>query len=402
MKVPPFLSTKDKILEANEYTRDLDTAFAKVRETLQKSQERQKKAAYCHQRDLKLKENDWITEQINDISFRLRLPDTWKIHNFPELDLAHKVTKKAPKVPALGIVGRLYAAEPLNACQPVKSMNSNDISGFLLLERGDCSFVTKVKHAQAAGYTAAIVYNDEDGDLITMSGTETGIAIYAVFVTKKAGEILQSSVDKSDSRCYILPMFENAAKSFVAIIFLSFLTVFAILSTLFFARRHRYHRAIAETQARGMAWKDVKALTVVLYGNGSEEFTTTCAICLEDYKQGERLRVLPCGHEFHVTCIDQWLTTQRCFCPVCKTDARSKSSRKVPSEHTPLLASYTPNFNAMLSAETSSDNEQFVPIRPATCMPESFAASATPCSCSPSSRMLASDTQEVAILVSSD
>ncbi|MCO5577860.1 hypothetical protein L7F22_031695 [Adiantum nelumboides] len=113
MKVPPFLSSKDKIFEADEYTRDLDTAFAKVRETLQKSQERQKKAADRHRRDLKLKENDWvllrfekarlrkkkgkerlypklsmqyygpfqITERINDVSFRLRLPDTWKIHN---------------------------------------------------------------------------------------------------------------------------------------------------------------------------------------------------------------------------------------------------------------------------------------------------------------------------------
>ncbi|MCO5563525.1 hypothetical protein L7F22_017169 [Adiantum nelumboides] len=45
MKVPPFLSTKDKIFEADEYTRDLDTAFAKVRETLQKSQEQQKKGS---------------------------------------------------------------------------------------------------------------------------------------------------------------------------------------------------------------------------------------------------------------------------------------------------------------------------------------------------------------------
>ncbi|MCO5577144.1 hypothetical protein L7F22_030967 [Adiantum nelumboides] len=58
MKVPPFLSTKDKIFEAEEYTRDLDTAFAKVRETLQKSQERQKKAVDRHRRDLTLKEND--------------------------------------------------------------------------------------------------------------------------------------------------------------------------------------------------------------------------------------------------------------------------------------------------------------------------------------------------------
>ncbi|MCO5606549.1 hypothetical protein L7F22_060737 [Adiantum nelumboides] len=60
MKVPPFLSTKHKIFEADEYTRDLDMAFAKVSETLQKSQERQKKAAYRHRRDLKLKENDWV------------------------------------------------------------------------------------------------------------------------------------------------------------------------------------------------------------------------------------------------------------------------------------------------------------------------------------------------------
>ncbi|MCO5586250.1 hypothetical protein L7F22_040189 [Adiantum nelumboides] len=60
MKVSPFLSTKDKIFEADEYTRGLDMAFAKVRETLQKSQERQKKAADRHRRDLKLKENDWV------------------------------------------------------------------------------------------------------------------------------------------------------------------------------------------------------------------------------------------------------------------------------------------------------------------------------------------------------
>ncbi|MCO5599008.1 hypothetical protein L7F22_053107 [Adiantum nelumboides] len=60
MKVPLFLSMKDKIFVADEYTRDLEMAFAKVLDSLQKSQERQKKAADCHRHDLKLKENDWV------------------------------------------------------------------------------------------------------------------------------------------------------------------------------------------------------------------------------------------------------------------------------------------------------------------------------------------------------
>ncbi|MCO5613023.1 hypothetical protein L7F22_067297 [Adiantum nelumboides] len=72
MKVPPFLSTKDKIFEADEYTRDLDTAFAKVRETLQKSQERQKKAADRHRCDLKLKENDWVLLSFEKARLRKR------------------------------------------------------------------------------------------------------------------------------------------------------------------------------------------------------------------------------------------------------------------------------------------------------------------------------------------
>jgi E3 ubiquitin-protein ligase RNF13 len=42
--------------------------------------------------------------------------------------------------------------------------------------------------------------------------------------------------------------------------------------------------------------------------------------------------------EFHLDCIDQWLTTRRAFCPVCKRDAQSKTCEPIPIETTPLLA----------------------------------------------------------------
>jgi hypothetical protein len=32
----------------------------------------------------------------------------------------------------------------------------------------------------------------------------------------------------------------------------------------------------------------------------------TCTFCISDYENLDKLRVLPCGHKFHVECIDKW------------------------------------------------------------------------------------------------
>jgi len=44
-----------------------------------------------------------------------------------------------------------------------------------------------------------------------------------------------------------------------------------------------------------------------------------CIICLDVYVPGERIRLLPCVHRFHVDCIDQWLK-KHTTCPLCKLD----------------------------------------------------------------------------------
>lgn len=42
-----------------------------------------------------------------------------------------------------------------------------------------------------------------------------------------------------------------------------------------------------------------------------------CAICLDGYEQQNRVRVLACGHCYHVHCIDVWLR-KRATCPMCQ------------------------------------------------------------------------------------
>ena len=53
------------------------------------------------------------------------------------------------------------------------------------------------------------------------------------------------------------------------------------------------------------------------YDVDSSANSISCSVCLEGISVGERARILPCMHQFHVDCIDTWLK-MHASCPVCK------------------------------------------------------------------------------------
>ena len=44
-----------------------------------------------------------------------------------------------------------------------------------------------------------------------------------------------------------------------------------------------------------------------------------CIICMEEFQEKEKVKVLPCAHIFHINCIKQWLLKQK-SCPFCKSE----------------------------------------------------------------------------------
>lgn len=52
----------------------------------------------------------------------------------------------------------------------------------------------------------------------------------------------------------------------------------------------------------------------------TDEDDGLCAICLEEFEEGQEVRPLACRHLYHRSCIDPWLQSSSNCCPLCKRE----------------------------------------------------------------------------------
>lgn len=263
-------------------------------------------------------------------------------------------------IPEDGLLGFLMTADPIHACKPIKPPpqvpdDRPDLESFrwiALIRRSnsnlreeECTFQEKVKYAMDANYSAAIIFNYKDDELIPMGGDNDDI-IPSVFVGHSDGEKLRSHYTyNSEGGKYVVRMTDNAPFDINA-----YLLPFAIVVGICFVimlgimifkciqdrRRERRHR---------LPKSSLKKIPTKKFVAGMESQYETCCICLDDYEPGDKLRILPCDHAYHVKCIDPWLLKNKRVCPQCRKKVfasgevpPSDSESETEDERAPLLA----------------------------------------------------------------
>ncbi|KAJ3080940.1 hypothetical protein HDU99_007000 [Rhizoclosmatium hyalinum] len=181
--------------------------------------------------------------------------------------------------------------------------------------RGNCAFADKVFAMQQLG-AAAVVVGDGDGgasQLLTMVAPEFDppqIEIPSVFVSYASYRRIVDDVVSAEKDAPLvieLTPSDWLTKLYLILVFL-FAPLMASLAYYLVHVLQMIQRHFNNMQAKRIVYTLPTRLfkgSIDSESNssvGSDE--TACCICLEEYRTGDLLRILPCHHEFHPGCVD--------------------------------------------------------------------------------------------------
>eukprot|EP01084_Bolivina_argentea_P313383 542699_1 len=277
--------------------------------------------------------------------------------NVPQFDSAHNVVLAAPDL------------DGCSALSPARIAGN-----VVLILRGShltyddpdyqCKFSTKVLYAQRAGAVAAIIGNDfGDVEIIPMNednpDVDAQITIPSISVSRSTFEILYKQIKQNHSVAVKINdkgqiddiQYNKAIERWITAVLstlmllssislviagvLSFNIFMERMKKLWAARQRRLRvdgiptihysdKLIINHPCEEQEDQHSELIEAPLIGNTNTEnkssvvlHNETCNVCLEDFMEGEKIRVLRCKHGFHDKCIKSWIVNKG-KCPVCR------------------------------------------------------------------------------------
>ncbi|CAN8006912.1 unnamed protein product [Ixodes hexagonus] len=220
-----------------------------------------------------------------------------------------------------------------DACSPLDTANIPQEPWIALIQHGNCVESVKMRHAVNTNASGAVVYNNNPGNRLVKMRHKV-FQIISVFISREKGEQIAGLVDNGtrvlmhvsvgSHRPFPYPNINRTSVLFVSISFIILMIISLAWLVFYYVQRFRYIHA-KDLLARRLCSAAKKALDRIpvkilrLGDKEAEGEVECCAVCIEPFRLGEVVRLLPCKHTFHKSCVDPWLLEQR-SCPMCKMD----------------------------------------------------------------------------------
>jgi len=232
------------------------------------------------------------------------------------------------------VLGRL-----LDGCTPFAPRNASRLAGgrwLAMVRRGNCYFTQKADNAFAAGAAGVFIVDSEDrSQPVAMHGQAgEGDDIPSISLAISTAEGLINLHDL-ESPTPLLVAADVGAKVTIdedeveiTTWLFGHVIVFGatILTMSGFVLVAYYCRGRAERRTRRAAQRQTTSvlenMTTSIFHMSSLADPTdvpVCCVCLDEFAEGDNLRVLNCKHEFHKDCGDPWLLEHQ-TCPLCKAN----------------------------------------------------------------------------------
>lgn len=266
------------------------------------------------------------TEAVLNITFCGRLGEKCKIKPF---DGKGKFGSNSPKRNEKGWLYSLMGNN-VNGCN-VFNVAVDRKPWIALIKRGVCNFKDKIINARNHNATAVVIYDNKNSDEVVQMSHVGADTIVAVSIKRNLGvELADALVNRTKAVYVEISVGETISKKrwqvnptsvlFVSVSFIVLMVISLAWLVFYYVQRFRYVHARDKTEKRltSAAKKAIAKLpTRTVNKKTEDDESDNCAVCLDGYKAGDVVRILPCQHEFHKLCIDPWLVEHR-TCPMCK------------------------------------------------------------------------------------